>query len=114
MLPTARHDPAVHAVQEPAPVALKNPTGHAAAAVEVARQKLPAGHVAQSERAAAPEVALNVPAGHAVGATVAEEGQKKPGGHAVQAAKLENEVPPADQVPAGHAFRVPEACPAMQ
>jgi hypothetical protein len=114
VLPTARQDPAVHAVQVPAPSALKNPAGHAAAAVDIARQKLPAGHVVQPESAAAPVVALNVPAGHAVGATVAAEGQKKPSGHAVQAPRLENEIPPADQVPAGHAFWVPDACPATQ
>ena len=75
VLPTAKQNPAVHAEQAPAPAPLKNPAGQAAAATDCGWQKLPSGHVAQSERAAAPAAALHEPAGHAVGATVAAEGQ---------------------------------------
>lgn len=101
-------------MQAPAPAALKNPAGHAATAVDATGQKLPPVHEEQPERATAPVLARNVPAGHAVGATAAAEGQKKPAGQGVQAPRLEKEAPPADQVPAGHAFAVPEAWPAMQ
>jgi hypothetical protein len=63
-----------------------------------------------------PVVAEYVPAAQAVGADDPKR-QYDPAGHKVHkalAAPPEAKEPPAEKVPAGHAFVVPIACPARQ